>query len=423
MLALALAAASLLTAAPRSTVLTAAHLFDGRSNTLETPGFIVITGNRIMSVGKTSPVPEGAELIELGDATLMPGLMDAHVHLNYTMTKDWRQDFYDGMTRSIGEDALHAVPDVRNTLLAGFTSVRNLGANDLIDIALRNSVRDGSIVGPRILAATDAIGSTGGHCDNEVLKPGLLAQPQAPGVADGADAMRAKVRQVIKYGADVIKVCASGGVLSLNDDVEAPQLTQAELDAIVDEAHAHKKKVAVHCHGALAAKRAIKAGVDSIEHGTFLDDEALDLMKLKGTFFVPTRMVSEELGKRLKEGGLSPNVAAKATLAFAAGNAALKKALAKGVRIALGTDSGVQPHGHNARELELFVEAGMKPLDAVKAGTSVTAELFGVSAELGTLEVGKLADIIAVPGDVSKNIAATTHVRFVMKDGIVYRRD
>jgi imidazolonepropionase-like amidohydrolase len=405
---------------PHVTALKAARMFDGK--TVTSPGLVVVTGNRITAAGAKAAIPDGAEVIDLGDATLMPGLIDAHVHLDTEMGKDWKQDYIDGLTHSSAENALRAVPHARDTLMAGFTTVRNLGAGDLDDIALRNAIRDGVIVGPRILAATDPIGSTGGHCDYDAMRPGLLAQPRAPGIADGPDALRAKVREVIKNGADVVKVCASGGVLSMNDDVDVPQLTQGELDAIVDEAHARKRKVAVHAHGALAAKRAARAGVDSIEHGTFLDDEALDLMKQKGVFFVPTRAVIDAMVPKLKDGSFPPPVAAKAALAIAAGNNAVRKAIAKGVRIGLGTDSGVQPHGHNARELELLVEAGMKPLDALKAGTSSNAELLGLAADLGTLEAGKLADVISVPGDPLKDITVTSRVSLVMKDGVVVRR-
>jgi imidazolonepropionase-like amidohydrolase len=410
-----------LAAAPHPLALKAARMFDGR--TVSSPGLVVVTGNRLTAVGAKAAVPADAELIDLGDATLMPGLIDAHVHLDGEMSNDWKQDFYDDLTRSIGENALRAVPHARDTLLAGFTTVRNVGAGDLVDIALRNAIRDGVIVGPRVVAATFPLGTTGGHCDYSPLRPGLLKEPLAPGVADSPEALRAKVREAIKNGADVIKVCASGGVLSMADDIDVPQLTQAELDAIVDEAHARKRKVAVHAHGALAAKRSVKAGADSIEHGTFLDDETLDLMKQKGTFFVPTRAAADELARKIKAGALPPPVLPKATLAVAAGNNALRRAIAKGVRIGLGTDSGVQPHGHNARELELLVDAGMKPLDALKAGTSADAELLGLSTELGTLEAGKLADVIAVPGDVTKDISAASRVRFVMKDGVIFKRE
>jgi imidazolonepropionase-like amidohydrolase len=406
--------------APKSTVLKAQRLFDSKTTSLVSPGIVVVTGNRITAVGPRAPIPEGAEVIDLGDATLLPGFIDAHVHLSSAMSKDWRQDFYDGLTKSIGEEALDAVPYARATLLGGFTTVRNLGSNDFVDIALRNAIRDGAIIGPRIVAATWPIGATGGHCDYDPLRPDLLREPTSPGIGDGPDELRKRVRYVVKHGADVIKVCATGGVLSLNDDVDTPQLTQAELEAIVDEAHSLRKKVAVHAHGATGAKRAIRAGVDSIEHGTFLDDEALDLMKQKGTYFVPTRMVSEELSRKLKEGGLAPTVQLKASAAVAAGANALRKAIAKGVRIAVGTDSGVQAHGHNARELELLVEAGMKPLDAVRAATQVNAELLGMN-DIGALEAGKLADVIAAPGDISRDISAATRVRFVMKDGVIVR--
>jgi imidazolonepropionase-like amidohydrolase len=243
-------------------------------------------------------------------------------------------------------------------------------------------------------------------------------------VANGPEAMRAAVRFNVKYGADVIKTCATGGVLSLADDVDSPQLTQAELDALVDEAHALRRKTAAHAHGATGAKRAIRAGIDSIEHGTFLDDEALDMMKARGTVWIPTLMASWWIGQQIERGRyLPPEIMVKARAAVASVNATFRKGLAKGVKIGLGTDSAVSPHGMNATEFGLMVELGMKPIDALKAGTSVDAELLGVANRLGTLEAEKLADVIAVPGDPTADIHQTQHVFFVMKEGVIYRND
>jgi imidazolonepropionase-like amidohydrolase len=292
---------------------------------------------------------------------------------------------------------------------------------------LRNAIRNGKVPGPRILAAVRSIGATGGHCDpTGGYRPDIFNRSTGieDAVANGADAVRAAVRLNIKRGADVIKVCATGGVLSLTGDVNSPQLTQAELDALVDEAHALKRKTAAHAHGAEGAKRAIRAGIDSIEHGSFLDDEALDMMKAKGTFLVATLMAPQGLREKLDRGlYMPPNVEAKARAAISSIQSMFRRAVTKGVRIAFGTDAAVYPHGRNAEEFRLMVELGMRPVDALRAATSVNAELFGVADQLGTLAPGKLADIIAVPGDPTRDIRETERVFFVMKEGVVYKNE
>lgn len=405
-------------------VLKAARLFDAKSGKLVTPGVVVVTEGKISAAGSSAAVPQGAEVIELGDATLLPGFIDAHTHITGQPGDDWRQDVLDRMQRTIPERTLEALPYARATLMAGFTTIRNLGAEDYVDVGLRNSIRRGTVVGPRIIAATSGLGTTGGHCDGgNSWRKGLLAQESGQGVADGPDAFRAMVREHLKYGADVIKVCATGGVLSRNDDVDSPQLTQAELDAIVDEAHARKKKVAAHAHGAEGIKRAIRAGVDSIEHGSFLDDEAIELMKRKGTFFVPTRIALRGVRERYEKGLLSPEQIPKFKAADAAARQAVSKAITRGVRIAFGTDAGVFAHGRNAEEFALLVEAGLSPSDALRAATLVDAELLGMTNQLGTLEPGKLADVVAVPGDPLQDIRRTEQVFFVMKEGVIYRND
>jgi imidazolonepropionase-like amidohydrolase len=405
-------------------VLKAARLFDAKSGKLITPGLVVVTDGKITAVGAGAAVPAGAEVIELGDATLLPGFMDAHTHITGQPGEDWRQDVIDRLQKTIPERTLDALPYARATLMAGFTTVRNLGGEDFVDVGLRNGIRRGKAVGPRIIAATSGLGTTGGHCDGgNAWRKGLLAEPSGQGVADGPEALRIKVRDHIKYGADVIKVCATGGVLSRNDDVDSPQLTQAELDAIVDEARARKRKVAAHAHGAEGAKRAIRAGVDSIEHGSFLDDEALELMKRKGTYFVPTAMALRGVRERFEKGLLSPEQIPKFKAAEAGARQTLRKAISRGVRIAFGTDAGVFSHGRNAGEFALLVEGGLSPVDALRAATSVNAELLGVADRLGTLEPGKLADVVAVPGDPLQDIRRTEQVFFVMKEGVVYRND
>jgi imidazolonepropionase-like amidohydrolase len=408
----------------RPVVLKAARLFDAKAGKLVTPGVVVVADGKISAVGAGASAPAGAEVIDLGDATLLPGFMDAHTHLTGQPGEDWRQDIIDEMQRTTAERTLEALPYARATLMAGFTTVRNLGAEEFIDIGLRNGIRRGVAVGPRILASTAGLGTTGGHCDaGNSWRKGLLAQPSGEGVADGPEALRAKVRDNIKYGADVIKVCATGGVLSLNADVDSPQLTQAELDAIVDEAHARKRKVAAHAHGAEGAKRAIRAGVDSVEHGSFLDDEALQLMKKKGTFYVPTAMALNGVRERFEKGLLAPAQIPKFKAAYAAAKQTLSKAVSSGVRVAFGTDAGVFAHGRNAGEFALLVEAGMTPANALRAATTVNADLLGIADKLGSLEAGKLADVVAVPGDPLQDIRRAEQVFFVMKEGVVYRND
>jgi imidazolonepropionase-like amidohydrolase len=408
-------------ASAKTMVLKAAHLFDGKSDSVISPGRLVVQDNKIVSVGGT--VPPGAEVIDLGEATLLPGLMDAHTHVTFEMSEDWKQDELDSFKKPIPQVAIEATAYARRTLMSGFTTVRDLGSNDLLDVGLRNAIDAGVVPGPRMLVSVHAISARGGHCDDTAgYRPGLLREPGiTEGVADGPDQVRATVRYNAKHGADVIKVCASGGVLSLTDKVDSPQLTQAELNALVDEAHALGRKAAAHAHGAEAAKRAVKAGIDSVEHGSFLDDEAIDLMRSHNTYFVYTPCLC--LGERLKHSGAPPNVIAKSTAADSAQESAFKRALQKGVRIAFGSDAAVCPHGTQARQFQNMVKLGMKPSAALRAATSVDAKLLGIDDKLGVLETGKLADVIAVPGDPTKDITALEKVLFVMKDGVVYRND
>lgn len=421
LLVAALALADAPPAPPAAVVVRAARLFDGRSDRLISPGVVVVQGNRILATGPSAAVPSGARVIDLGDATLLPGLIDAHTHVTSQISDDWRQDELDLLKKPLAELAIHSTVFARRTLLAGFTTIRDLGSDDQLDVGLRDSIREGLVPGPRILASVAAIGATAGHCDVHGYRPGALAHESALGVADGPDAIRAKVRQMVKLGADVIKVCASGGVLSETDDVDAPQLTEAELGALVDEAHALRRRAAAHCHGATAAKRAVRAGIDSIEHGSFLDEEALDLMKKHGTALVPTLMALE-VADRLEALRAPPKVVEKARQARAAVHRTFRRAVEKGVRIAFGTDSGVTPHGQNAREFRYMVEGGMRPVDALRAATSVNAGLLAVP-DVGSLEAGKLADVVAVPGDPTRDITAMEKVLFVMKDGAVFRND
>jgi imidazolonepropionase-like amidohydrolase len=408
-------------------VLKAAALFDGKSDTLMTPGLVVITGNRIAAVGPNAAVPAGAEVIDLGEATILPGFIDAHTHLSFPYSDEYSKSELENLQKTVAERALDASVNARVTLMAGFTTVRDVGSADYIDVGLRNAIAHGEIPGPRMLVAVHALGSTGGHCDDEAgFREGLFGHESGPldGVINGPDQARYGVRLNHKYGADVIKVCASGGVLSLTDDVDTPQLTQEELNAIVDEAHALRRKTAAHAHGAEAAKRAIRAGIDSVEHGSFLDDEALDMMKQRGTYLVPTLMAAQGLQEKFDRNiYMPPAVAAKAHLAIGSMHTTFQRALAKGVKIGLGTDAAVYPHGRNAEEFHQMVDLGMKPAAALKAGTSADADLLGLPDKIGTLEPNKLADVVAVPGNPLENIRQTEHVFFVMKEGTIYKNE
>jgi imidazolonepropionase-like amidohydrolase len=421
------AAAQVPSGTGKTIVLKAARLFDGKSDAVVSPGVVVVRDGKIVAAGANATIPAGAEVMDLGDATLLPGFIDAHVHMTGEYQTDFRQGILDRLQKPIAEQALDASVNTRKTLLAGFTTVRDLGATDQVDVGLRNAIRSGKILGPRLLVSVHAIGATGGHCDmyQAGARQGMFPETgPAEGIVNGADEARRAVRLAHKYGADVIKTCATGGVLSLTDAVDTPQLTQAELDALVDEAHALRLKAAAHAHGAEGAKRAIRAGIDSIEHGTFLDDEALDLMKAHGTVLIPTMMAAQGLRERLQNpNAFPPAIELKARAAMAALDATVKKAIAKGVKIGLGTDATVYPHGRNAEEFQQLVDRGMKPIDALRAGTSVDAELLGLADKIGTLEAGKIADVVAVPGDPIQDVRATERVFFVMKEGVIYRHD
>jgi imidazolonepropionase-like amidohydrolase len=401
-------------------VLKAARLFDGTSDLLIEPGVVVISGNKITSVG--GQIPSGATVLDLGDATLLPGFIDSHTHLSYDFDPDYNGARLKALDLTTAEQAIDATVNARKTLMAGFTTVRDVGSNDFIDVGLRNAINAGVVPGPRMLVSVHAIGATGGHCDDGAgFKFGLLNHEAGPedGVVNSPDQARFAVRFNIKYGADVIKTCATGGVLSLTDAVDTPQLTQAELDALVAAAHDLGRKTAAHAHGAEGAKRAIRAGIDSIEHGTFLDDEGLRMMRERGTYLVPTLSVRSGIN----ESKFPPLVQQKAEAALKAQDDMVRRALAMGVKIALGTDAAVYPHGNNALEFVLMANDGMTPARSLRAGTSVAADLLGLRNKIGTLEPGKLADIVAVPANPLHDIKVTQSVFFVMKEGVVYRND
>jgi len=403
-------------------VLKAARMFDG--NGMNSPGIVVVSGATIVAVGANAPIPTGAQIIDLGDATLSPGFIDAHTHLSEpTFTGDTRQRALDFLQKTVAERSLLASENLRKTLMAGVTTARDLNARDFIDVGLRNAVLAGAIPGPRMLVSVHAIAATGGQCDyQDGYRSGLFPRESGPedGVINGPDEARRAVRLNVKYGADVIKACASGGALS--EDATTPYLTQEELNAIVEEAHVLRKKTAAHAHGAESAKRAIRAGIDSIEHGTFLDDEALDMMKARGTVLIPTA-VTRVIRERLDRQSNPQQNNGRGEVALESSKQVVRKAITKGVRIGMGTDAGATPHGSNAEEFSVLVDFGMMPIDALRAGTSINAELLGLLNRIGTLKPGKLADIVALPGDPLRDIHQTSKVFFVMKEGVIFRND
>ena len=400
-------------------VLRAAHLFDSVSGKLVDHGVVVVSGTRIQAVGSDAKIPEGAKVIDLGDATLLPGLIDAHVHLSMESSPNWYHDWYDGIMRFPAEQALYGAHYAKATLEAGITTVRDVGSGDYISLGLRNAIKAGVIPGPRMLVSNYAIGSTGGHADQDPYPPQRIAVAgPLQGVCNGPAECRAAVRYQIKYGADVIKFMPSGGVLSLSDPVDAPELSQEEMNAIVSEAHAWGRKVAAHCHGDTAAKMAIAAGVDSIEHGSFLKDDTLQEMKKKHVYLVATLFAGAWVGEHADE--FPPAIAVKARAAAAQAQTMFQHAAKIGVPLAMGTDAGVEPHGLNGREFSLMTKNGLPPAQALMAGTANGADLLGVAGETGTLAVGKSADIIAVAGNPLDNMKTVEHPVLVMKEGTVY---
>jgi imidazolonepropionase-like amidohydrolase len=409
-------------------VLKAARMFDGKSNSLVQNGVIVIKNDKIVDAGSSLPIPDGARVIDLGDATLCPGFMDAHTHLTEDFSGNYNEHRLQELDLNVSEHAIRATEFARVTVEAGFTTVRDLGSrfvasHEFVDVALRNSINKRVIVGPRMLVATKGIGATGGHFDpTNGFRDFLFGREPdyTDGIANGPDEIRKAVRFEVKNGADVIKAAVSGGVLSLADEVDTPQLTPAEMAALVDESHRLRKKVAVHCHGDQVAREAIEAGVDSIEHGSFMKPDTLTMMKKKGTFLTPTLMASEWIMGKIDN--YPAALQAKAKAATAARSEMFRNAVKMGIRISFGTDAAVFPHGQNAKEFKLMVDLGMNPIDALKSATANDAELLGIAQKVGTLEKGKLADVIAVPGDPTADITATERVSFVMKEGRIIRQ-
>jgi imidazolonepropionase-like amidohydrolase len=384
---------------------------------------VLVSGDRIAAVGDELAPPAGAQVIDLGGRTLVPGLIDAHVHLTMSPPDDHDAGTARQLRWHDGDFALEGVANAAATLRAGFTTVRNVGGG-LVDRALRDAIARGVVPGPRMLVANHAIGITGGHCDDtNAMRPDAFPEGSSwrTGVADGADEVRKAVRHQIKHGADVIKLCATGGVMSQGDGVGASQMTPDELRAAVEEAVRAERRVAAHAHGNAGIRDAVRAGVHSIEHGSILDRETVAMMKRAGTFLVPTVFVASFVEKRAAMGVLSAESAAKARFIAPKMRESFKLAMKSGVKIALGSDAGVFPHGENVGELFTMVELGMAPMDAIVAATGRAAELLGLS-DVGVIAQGKLADLVVVDGDPLQDIETFAKPALVMKGGVVHVR-
>jgi len=407
------------------TAIRAGTLIDGTGAAPVKNAVILVQDGRITAVGANVTVPAGATVVDLSAETVLPGFIDAHVHLagHSIGDGDWQ---HAGLTELPSQIALLGAAHAQQTLEAGFTTVRVVGSAEFGDVALRNAINAGWIQGPHIVAAGISFGIRGGHCDEtNGLQPYALGREGGVevGVADGVEEARNAVRYAVKYGADVIKICATGGVLSLTDSAGVQQYTEEEMRAIVETATQLDRRVAAHAHGTAGIKAAVRAGVTSIEHGSILDAEAVQLMKQRGTWLVPTLLAGFTVESLATAGRLPPPIAAKALAIAPRMHNSFKLALEGGVKIALGTDAGVMRHGTNAREFELMVRWGMTPMQAIVAGTSSGATLLGVERDLGTIAVGKRADIVAVRGDPLRDITVLQHVDFVMKDGRTFKRD
>jgi imidazolonepropionase-like amidohydrolase len=424
LLVLSLALPSLLAAQspPVTTAYTAARLLDGTGAGPIANGVVLVEGDRIVAAGAASAVriPSGTRTVDLGDVTLMPGLIDMHTHLIGRQLNDPRSQ--EQATRDYpGMSAIVGVANAQRTLRSGFTTVRNVGAERFEDIALRTAIEQGIVPGPRMQTAAHSIGITGGHCDENGFKPGLFDGTPENGIADGVAQAAAAARYQMKYGADVLKVCATGGVLSEGAQVGVDQLTTEELTAIVTEGAKAGRKVAAHAHGTSGIKLAVRAGVASIEHGSFIDAEGAQLMAARGTFLVPTLMAGETVELAAASGRLTGFRAVKSRAAATAMRNGIKTAMAAGVPIAFGSDAGVGDHGASAREFELLVEwGGMTPLAAITTAHIHAATLLGWEDRVGTLAPGRYADLVAVPGDPTRDISAMKRPQFVLKGGVVY---
>jgi imidazolonepropionase-like amidohydrolase len=402
-------------AAAKRTLVRTGHVLDVKTGKLSDAQTIIVVGDSIKSIAPTASVTaeSGDAVVDLGGMTVMPGLIDVHTHI--TMNTDF--DPFRELTSTDAKQAINGVVNARTTLMAGFTSIRNVGAGGYTDIDLRDAINSGQVAGPHMLVSGPAMGITGGHCDDNLLP--VQYHRVGDGVADGIAAVQQKVRQNIKYGADLIKICATGGVLSKGDDPQASQYTPEEMQAIVADAHRLGRKVAAHAHGAQGILWATEAGVDSIEHGSYINDAAIAEMKKRGTYLVPTLYLEDWI---VEKGNLPAIYHQKMVDTIEVAKKNIKHAIEAGVKIALGTDAAVYPHGLNARELDVYVnQMGMSPLAALQSATVNAADLMGWTTKTGTLEPGKWADIIGVEKNPMDDVRVLQDVKFVMKAGVVYK--
>jgi imidazolonepropionase-like amidohydrolase len=403
---------------PKRVIVHAGKLLDVKTGKILTNQAVVIEDGKIVSVGADADAKATSAdtVVDLSRSTVLPGLIDVHTHVTGNT-----QFGYDVLGISVPREALIGAKNARITLEAGFTTIRNVGAGGYTDVALRDAINDGDVPGPRMLVSGPALGITGGHCDNNLLPFEYHAKEL--GVADGVEGVQQKVREVIKYGADVIKFCATGGVLSKGDDPQASQYTLEEMKALVADAHRLGRKVAAHAHGAQGILWASQAGVDSIEHGSYINDAAIAEMKKNGTYLVPTLYLSEWLPENMEKVGMPEMYAKKAREVSVALKKNIRHAFDSGVKVAFGTDAAVYPHGLNAHEFAVYVKLGMTPLQAIQTATVNAADLLGWSDKVGSVDAGKWGDLIAVDGDPLQDVTVLQQVKFVMKGGAVVKNE
>ena len=402
--------------APTRIAIRAGRLIDGLGGAPVTDAVILVENDRITAVGKGLAIPAGAQVIDLRRSTVLPGFIDAHTHVT-SQPENYLEDLF---RKSPIDVAVGAHVFARRTLDAGFTTIRDVGAGEFIDVALRNAINNGTIVGPRMQVATLTVGSTGGHGDLTGFSP-YVKFGQFSGIADGVDEIRKLVRLEVKHGADLIKMLASAGVLSEEESVGAPQFTQEEMNAVVQEATMWGKKVAAHAHGAEAIKRALRAGVASVEHASLIDDEGLRLAKEKGAYLVMDIYNDDYIMAEYKRLGYPQKILDKEASVGRLQRESFRRAVQAGAKLAYGTDAGVYPHGWNGKQFAKMVEFGMTPMQAIQSATTSGADLLGWSDRVGSIQVGRFADIVAVDGDPLRDIAELERVRFVMKGGVVYK--